>query len=262
MNTNETPVIKKYLPNRCLDIQTISSVWDGNKFNLLSNEVAAREVRCPICGGADGYYVPPCRGWSCLRVECLPTISRSAFRRQPLDMALFGVPESYHEATLEKCYQPAENISFFRRFAKLPKGFCMMFGPSGTGKTYASCAIIQEYRQRGDSCRFVSCGQLYQWWLEEVREGGIKHLQVKLDVELLVLDDFGTRAPSEAFLDFLLLLVNERSTKIRVGTIVSTNLNSEEIADDFDQRISSRICSGKIIQFGGADHRLQHGDPQ
>lgn len=253
MNTNEPPILKKYLPNRCLDIQTISCVWDGNKFNQLSVDTSASEVRCPMCGGRDGYYIPPGRGWSCLRQECLPKISKGKYIRPPLEMGAFCVPDDYQLASLERCDQPQEVINYFYRYAKLPRGFLVLTGRCGTGKTYAACAIIQEYRRHGDSCRFISATQIYSTWLEAAREGSVNNLLYSYDVELLVIDDLGVKASSDAFISFLYMIIDKR--KKCEGTIITTNLDAKNMRADLGDRIFSRICSGKNLQLEGDDRR-------
>lgn len=253
MNTNETPIIKKYLPNRCLDIQTISQVWNGTGYNQLSQDVAACEVRCPICGGSDGYYIPTGRGWSCLRQECLPSFSKGKYIRPPLEMKSFCVPDDYLTASLENCDQPKEVIEYFNKFSKLPRGFLVLTGRCGSGKTYAACAVVQAYRRHGESCRFINATQIYSTWLDVVRNGSINDLLYVYDVELLVIDDLGVKIPSDAFLSFLYMIIDKRSKS--VGTIITTNLDAKAMKIELGDRIFSRICSGKNIQFDGVDRR-------
>ena len=82
-------------------------------------------------------------------------------------------------------------------------------------------------------------------------------LKSMLYPKLLVLDDIGTRKPSDAFMDFLYAVVDYRyENREKCGTIVTTNLNAATMRQSFGDAFVSRAASGKIFRFEGKDRRI------
>ncbi len=75
--------------------------------------------------------------------------------------------------------------------------------------------------------------------------------------KLLVLDDLGTKTPSDTFGDFLYGLIDHRwNFKSTLGTIITTNMNGKITRERFGDAILSRIASGINIRFEGEDRRI------
>ena len=82
-----------------------------------------------------------------------------------------------------------------------------------------------------------------------------------LECDLLIIDDLGTEFLNSMLLSELFTILNARllnlNTKI-TKTIISTNLNIEEIFSKYEERIGSRIAGFyNIYQFFGDDLRLK-----
>lgn len=82
-----------------------------------------------------------------------------------------------------------------------------------------------------------------------------------LECDLLIIDDLGTEFLNTMLLSELFIIINTRllnlNTKI-TKTIISTNLNIQEIFKKYEERIGSRIAGFyDIYHFFGEDLRLK-----
>jgi len=157
-----------------------------------------------------------------------------------------------------------EQMEKIRAFAKNPKGFLLLAGANGTGKSYVAEAIYNLHTHYKlpyydmDQAFFISQADLNERWLDSKNEGGSKELSDRLkQTKLLVLDDLGTKTPSEAFADFLYALIDFRwRSRDTHGTIITTNMTGKITRDKFGDPILSRIASGIQIRFEGEDRRI------
>ncbi len=150
-------------------------------------------------------------------------------------------------------------------YAKNPQGFVILQGLNGRGKSYAALKIYQQntpYRlpERDlDMAWFINQADLNMIFTEahEIYGHAMGLLRQACNSKLLVIDDLGTRVPSESFKDFLYAIIdrryNERQTK---GTIITTNLDSTLLRKHFSDAIFSRIASGKNYVVIGDDRRF------
>ena len=77
------------------------------------------------------------------------------------------------------------------------------------------------------------------------------------DCDLLIIDDLGTELSNSFTTSQLFLCVNERILRQK-STIISTNLNLEQIADIYSERTLSRISSNySFIKLFGDDIRIK-----
>ena len=77
------------------------------------------------------------------------------------------------------------------------------------------------------------------------------------DCDLLIIDDLGTEVPNSFTKSQLFLCVNERILR-RKSTIISTNLNFEQLAELYSERTFSRISSNySFIKLFGDDIRIK-----
>ena len=77
------------------------------------------------------------------------------------------------------------------------------------------------------------------------------------DCDLLIIDDLGTEFTNSFTTSQLFLCVNERILRQK-STIISTNLNLNQIMDMYSERTFSRISSNySIIKLFGDDIRIK-----
>lgn len=148
-------------------------------------------------------------------------------------------------------------------FAKNPKGFLLLAGANGTGKSFVAEAIYEantrfklpDYDM--DEAFFINQFDLNERWSKAKMEYGSMEISTRLkQTKLLVLDDLGTRPPSDAFADFLYGLIDYRwKNRSTLGTIITTNMTGKITRERFGDAILSRIASGINIRFEGVEDR-------
>ena len=238
----------------------VSGVYTHGKLMPFASPCRASEVVCPMCSGTDGFYIVPDKAWSCLKTECLNTnaglsnLSPTTYKPPRPTMKTSGVWDAYLDAKFDDLDE--EQKPGCVEFCKTFRGFFLIAGSAGSGKTYAACACLRKYLNSKDDCKFINVADLYYLWLDASKEFNRTNLLDKYDCELLVLDDIGTIAPKDGFLEFLYLIINRRVSKISGGTIITTNLNSKSMTDMLGSPLTSRICSGQILRLNGKDKRI------
>ncbi len=166
---------------------------------------------------------------------------------------------------IEDLDQPEDWKAKFKEFADDPKGFILLAGKNGTGKTTSAEAICDNARIRledpnhYDKIFYTQVDLFMKWTQDQKKWGETSFLCNKLiNVRLLVLDDVGTRRPSEAYKDFIYAIIEKRErNKLNVGTIITTNLNSSDMRERFGDAIISRVASGQVFRFEGNDRRFK-----
>lgn len=150
---------------------------------------------------------------------------------------------------------------------------------TGTGKTTAATAIINEYllaRVKEDSrgtrkithnpVLFYKASELQNLYNAQFRgtaemqdEASRKYYKIKkmlMSVELVCLDDIGIRTKiTDAFENEITEIIDGRDSKM-LATIYTSNLPIDKLAETMGERIASRIAGmTKQVAFKGKDHR-------
>lgn len=146
-------------------------------------------------------------------------------------------------------------------FIAKPLQSLFLFGPPGTGKTYALLALIKEIFKRKIPIywiKFLNVKNLDEEILDKVRNYGtassfISSLSQSM---LLFIDDFGVDRLSERFIRDIYQIVDYRWSHEK-PTVFSSNLKPEEIEKLYGERIFSRLQEFKWLFLGGKDQRKQ-----
>lgn len=113
--------------------------------------------------------------------------------------------------------------------------------------------LVTRWIQRGDWSDNDQPGKI-AWSIEKDTMGEDEFLKYLSSVDLLVIDDLGTRGTASDFVyDSLLTTMNLRAEK---PLIVTSNLDLQGIADTFDERIVSRLYPGTRFVLKGPDRRF------
>lgn len=220
-------------------------------------------ITCPICGSSDGYRVSDPNGywWACRRDECIQKNGGTPIEYYKPEIKIedvlekIGVSLRLRDASFDEWKHSKELKTELMRYARKPKEAYTFTGNNGVGKSYSSVAIIREYyRLHKDYPIFYNVSNLYQDWLSQAKSP-IELMYKLSNAPLLVLDDLGTRTPTEAFCDFLYLIINSRYADMK-GTVVTTNLSTEEVVEKFGNAIASRLFSGEIVNMEGNNLRI------
>ncbi len=150
-------------------------------------------------------------------------------------------------------------------FIKNPKGFVLLVGKNGRGKSYAAMKVYERLAPFKLPCYdhdiawFINQADLNMLFSESIENYGSSMTLLKKAyyTKLLILDDLGTRTPTSAFMDFIYAIVDKRwNERDRKATIITTNLEASLMRKNFGDAIVSRIASGRKYIVIGDDRRL------
>lgn len=161
--------------------------------------------------------------------------------------------------------QPDDLKRYLNAFAASPRGFLMLSGDNGLGKSFCALAAYNAFSPYKlpaydhDIAWLITQANLNVLWQKFNIDGHstLSLLDNMVKTKMLILDDLGTRRPTEAFADFLYAIVDGRyCNRFDRGTIITTNKTIEKLRDYLGDAIVSRIASGKCFKFEGEDRRF------
>jgi len=155
-----------------------------------------------------------------------------------------------------------QNFQLCRHYAATfgaGSGNLLFVGGTGLGKTFLSACIANEVTDKGHSVSYESAPRLFSK-LEKNRfspdEESRQEVLGLMQSDLLIVDDLGTEMPGSFVTAALYSLVNDRLLAGK-STIISTNLNIEEIRVRYSPQIASRLeGSFQGLTFVGEDIRV------
>ena len=164
----------------------------------------------------------------------------------------------------KKNYVTCCNIfkEYVSKLGTTPKKLFLLSGQVGVGKTHILKATTHEAIKHGYFALYTTAFDLNKAFLgyhcaklqekEEI-------LEKYLTCDLLLIDDLGTENKlKNVTVEYLYLIINQRLEGGK-NTIITTNLNIDELKDQYDERIMSRIsnkqnCIQAVMQ--GNDLRI------
>jgi DNA replication protein DnaC len=154
--------------------------------------------------------------------------------------------------SLQKALKAAHN------FAEKPKGWVVMMGTYGSGKTHLAAAIANYRAGLGDPPLFVMVPDL----LDHLRATFSPQSSTTFDrrfdeirtAPLLVLDDLGTQSMTPWVREKLYQLFNYRYNA-ELPTVITTS----DSLDEMDARIRSRLLDGKLCTIYAVTAPSYHG---
>ncbi len=168
------------------------------------------------------------------------------------------IEERIQKIIPQKFLNLKSNHPKLEQYICLPKSL-FIWGKSGTGKTTFVCHLTKEYLEMGMSVKFIS----YPKFIMQLQGGFDKEIS-PYDIArniaefkgILIIDDIGAEKLTPFVQQITYYLINEREQYERT-TIITSNFSLQDIADQIDVRIASRI-SGMcdILQFQGKDMRV------
>ena len=220
---------------------------------------------CEICGGSGYVGSSMCE---CLRELCRQeqkkeltflNVGRESFEQFRLeyypsfvDPKLGYSARDIMEKTFKTCRKYAAEFS-------LRSENLLFSGNPGLGKTFLSACIARKVADSGFSVVYESSAHLFSA-LEKARfeanEENRREAEKYTACDLLILDDLGTEMTGQFVIAALYSLVNDRLLSGK-PTIISTNLNVEDLGRRYSPQISSRLRgSYRRVAFVGEDIRL------
>jgi len=200
---------------------------------------------CELCGDTGWVAVSDEPGAAVRRCQCH---ARGQAQRR-LDAAL--IPPRYQHATLgnfdplNPTLEAAKLIAedFVATYPTVETGL-LFEGPAGVGKTHLAMAILRQLiTQRGVVGRFVD----YRDLLRDIQDSynpvsetsELEILRPILNADVLLIDELGTRRPTDWVRDTVTQILNDRYRHQRI-TLITTNYCDED-SDSSAPTLSDRI---------------------
>ncbi len=207
---------------------------------------------CPICEDKGVVNGKLCKCvWKefirALKAEC------DIERKAPFTFAdcdLDTVNNATQRNTLEQLY------GFMQKYAaQLPLVHnlnIVLSGGVGSGKTCLASAVARAAADRGKSCLFMSAyefnGAMLACHTSPISERNARMHDI-ITADLLVIDDLGTEPFLKNVTEEYLLLILEERHNAHLCTIITTNLNSEQLLTRYHERIYSRLSHKRNSMF-------------
>ena len=221
---------------------------------------------CEKCGGLGYIGAEMC---SCLQDLCreeqrkmlvLLACGTASFRDFRLDYYSDAVDSKYGASprqvmarTYDYCQKYAQNFT-------PDSGSLLFVGGTGLGKTMLSACIATEVTEKGYAVSYESAGHLFakleknHFSRTEATEAVVAEIE---KADLLIIDDLGTELAGNFVTAALYSLLNDRILSGK-PTIISTNLNAQEVERRYSPQIASRLRGNfRQLTFVGEDIRLK-----
>lgn len=164
-----------------------------------------------------------------------------------------GNPREMMRVNFEYCKKFAES------FSEKGSGI-LMIGETGLGKTHLSLSIASALIEKGFCVVYSSVPELIRRIQNEQfgrAEGDT--LSLAMESDLLILDDLGSENSTDWCVSMLYEIINTRQNR-RLPLIINTNLDFDELTARYQDRLSSRMFSMKILFFSGKDNRVEFSE--
>ncbi len=168
-------------------------------------------------------------------------------------------------------FQEGEDLVHFKKAVKVCREFVqnfeqdyhniLFYGTVGTGKSFLSGCIANEIILKGRSVLYFSAEKLfedlaYYSFGHEHKDELYDFYSDLYNADLLIIDDLATEVSNAFVSTQLFSCINERHLR-KKATIISTNLNLDELRDRYSDRVFSRISNNyKLCKLVGKDVRL------
>lgn len=167
---------------------------------------------------------------------------------------------------------PKENIellrekawNFINNFDNPLEQNLLFTGNTGLGKTFLSNCIAKEILKKEKTVLYQTAPIMF----DTIQDAKFSKENTNIDlldniynVDLLIIDDLGTEKITESKISELFTIINTRLLNFNhqsPKTIISTNLNIDELVKVYTPRIGSRLAGNyRVLRFFGEDLRIK-----
>lgn len=152
-------------------------------------------------------------------------------------------------------------INFINNFDNIEEKNLLFTGNTGLGKTFLSSCIANELLKKGKTVLYQTSPIMFDAIIDYRFGKTTSNIYNNLlDVDLLIIDDLGTECMNNMKFTELFNIINSRLLNQNnkcTKTIISTNLNLQNLFQSYDERIVSRFIGNyNICRFYGEDIRF------
>ncbi|WP_432724244.1 ATP-binding protein [Staphylococcus equorum] len=166
--------------------------------------------------------------------------------------------ETYNPTS--EALEKAENICvrYANNFDLNNKQSLLLHGSFGTGKSHLSMSIAKSVKNKGYSVLYMNVPQLITTYKSTFNNSMMSERELDniiADVDLLVLDDYGTSLTSYG-IGKMFEVMESRTGK---HNVITTNNNSKELTinKDYSKLFSRMMKNGTIVNMNGEDYRMR-----
>jgi DNA replication protein DnaC len=218
---------------------------------------------CPHCGGS-GFYKKAVPFGHPDFAKLFPCVCKMAEQEQREAARLLEI--SNLAAFLDKTFETFNpNVPGVRRaylraleYARQPRGWLILFGNYGCGKTHLAAAIANQLIRNHYRVLFAVVPDL----LDHLRSTFGPSSEIEYDqrfedireADVLILDDLGTENTTSWAREKLFQIINHRYN-FALPTVITSNRKPEEIDPRIFSRMSDRALCEEHIIIDAADYR-------
>jgi len=152
-------------------------------------------------------------------------------------------------------------INFINNFENPEEKNLLFTGNTGLGKTFLSSCIANELLKQGKTVLYQTSPIMFDTIINyRFGKSSSNIYNNLLDVDLLIIDDLGTECMNNMKFTELFNIINSRIINQNnkcTKTVISTNLNLQNLFQSYDERIVSRFIGNyNICKFYGEDIRF------
>ena len=178
---------------------------------------------------------------------------------ETFDLSVFsdeGVDEKTGQTPRQNAKKALETAKRFLSSSEGKKNL-LIYGTTGTGKTFLSHCIAKEALDKGLNVIYLTAPE----FMDIASDSEFKHIDGPfrgvMETSLLIIDDLGTELINSFVVSAVYRIVNERLLSER-RTVISTNLFPSNIAECYNERVFSRMVGNyQFIKMTGPDLRVQ-----
>jgi len=238
--------------------------------NSLPDDILEKHYSCPDCEDTGFIGNKPCHCFIQAEIDLCFSQNRLSdwftehtfdnfcldyYLKEPLEENSDISYYSMAKHALEKAKSFAANII---EGNKKELNNIVLFGATGTGKTFLTHCVAGELIRHEKSCIYITSPQLF----DIMRDFSFNHenrneFNSLFSSDLLIIDDLGAENTSNFVISGLFRILNERSLQ-KAPVMISTNLSLKELQSTYTERIISRLVgSSDFLQLAANDIRLQ-----
>jgi DNA replication protein DnaC len=223
-------------------------------------------ARCSECNGA-GFFVVDVPYGDPRFGELIPCRCKLAERqrRQAAHLEQLSNLQSFCHQSFDSFNPdvPGVRKAYLRAvdFAQQPRGWLLLFGPCGVGKTHLAAAAANVALDRDEQVLFTVVPDL----LDHLRATFGPSSEIAYDerfelirsVPLLVLDDLGTESATAWARAKLYQIINHRYNA-QLPTVITSNRSLDTLDERIVSRMSGQAFGGEILRINAKDYRRRH----
>jgi DNA replication protein DnaC len=175
-----------------------------------------------------------------------------------------GVPDVLVACTLDNWTpgnaEEKQHLEAVRSFAlDVSKGFLILLGPVGVGKSHLAVAVMRTFRGQGTFVKQSTLlRQLRATYNDKKADDPIEACQ---KAPLLVLDEMGLSGGGRDEAPMLNEILDYRYGHL-LPTVITSNLDWGTLREELGERLSDRMreCAHAVLIFSGPSHRAEQRD--